>query len=117
MKRRKAAKLKEAVLEEVKEHAQVLKTATLGVIYNCNSALEIKRWLDRIGIKSVRVWKRGDKYAYFEVRTSQGLLYFPLKELGFELVDAFACIHAILRTYNFCRDIGAYGVDLAKKKP
>jgi len=116
MKHKKAAKLKEALLKEIRERAQVLKTAVLGVIYNCNSALEIKRWLDRLEIRGVRVWRRGDKYAYFELKTDKGLLYIPMKGLDFETIDALACIHTMLRTYNFCKDIGAYGVDFGKRE-
>jgi len=110
VKRDKAAKLKQTFLKEIKANDQVLKAAILGTIYICNSVKKIKEWLDGLGIESIRIWKRNRKYVYYEIKTKEGLIYIPLKELDNEMINNFASIQIILRVHNLCRDIGAYGV-------
>jgi len=83
--------------------AGITRTKMREVIHLCRDVKPVAELLKNKGLEGIRIWKRGNKYTYFEVKFKDKLLYFRLKELKWEELEAIMCAWSVLKVYNFCK--------------
>jgi len=86
--------------------AGIVRTKTREVIHLCRDIKPVAELLKNKGLEGIRIWKRGSKYTYFEIKFKGKLLYYRLKELKWEELDAIMCMWTVLKVYNFCKRNG-----------